>query len=320
MNHRVFVSTHPFGAVDNAPIKILQEIGLEVIQNPIERKLTEREVSDLFFESNASYLIAGTEKLGTQFFKKNQPKAISRVGVGYDSIDLDLCRKYQVPVFYTPDAPRQAVVDQAIASICHFGQSLDEHFAALRKKIWIRKLRRGFPDLTVGIIGFGRIGSSLAGALNALECRKILVYELVSDVQIPEFCEVANLEGIFSESDVVCIHASREPGFDNFIGYDLLSQMRSRACLINLARGELVDEHALYQILRARSDLTAYVDVFKDEPYTGLLTELSNCFCTPHLGSMTPASRIAMETTAAKNIVLHKGNLGIEASNIVYLP
>ncbi len=320
MNHRVFISTHPYGAFECSPIDILCTNGFEVIQNPCERKLNEIEVADLFREYKADYLIAGTERLSEYFFRLNRPKAISRVGVGYDAVDLNLCREHEVPVFFTPNAPRQAVVDQAIASICHFGQRIDEHYNAMTNKIWARKLRRGFPDLTIGIIGFGRIGSSLASALHALRCKRIMVSEINPTVVVPDFCESVGLDVVFSQCDVVCLHASREPGFDDFIDYELLSKMRSRSCFINLARGELVDEDALISLLKSRGDLVAYLDVFKEEPYTGPLTQLANCFCTAHLGSMTPSSRVAMETISAENLISFVTKAEVNVDNIVYMP
>lgn len=320
MNHRVFVSTHPYGAVECSPIDILHTNGFEVIKNPFERKLNEKEVADLFREFEADYLIAGTEKLDEYFFRLNRPKAISRVGVGYDAVNLDLCREYGVPVFFTPNAPRQAVVDQAIASICHFGQRIDEHYNAMSNKIWARKLRRGFPDLTIGIIGFGRIGSSLASALHALCCKRIIVSEINPSVIVPDFCELGSLDFMFSQCDVVCLHASREPGFDDFIGRDLLSRMPPRSCFINLARGELVDEDALISLLKSRRDLVAYLDVFKEEPYAGPLTQLANCFCTAHLGSMTPSSRSAMERISAENLISFVTKAEVNVDNLVYMP
>lgn len=320
MSHKVFVSTYPFGSVDTSPLDLLKDNGFEVFLNPLERKLSEIEVADLYHSKQAEYLIAGTEKIQDLFFKKNKPLAISRVGVGFDAIDLPLCEKWEVPVFYTPNAPRQAVVDQAIASIAHFGQELAVHFGNMRNRVWNRRVRRGFPDLAVGIIGFGRIGSSLAHGLRGLGCTEILVSEIDPSKAIPSFCRRVEIDELFGSSDVICLHASRELGCDDFIGQTLLRSMKPDSCFINLARGELVDEKALEEVLRSRIDVSAYIDVFKDEPYTGPLTQLDNCFCTSHLGSMTPSSRLSMEYDAAANLVSFVSRGAVCEENVVFMP
>ncbi|EAK4403960.1 3-phosphoglycerate dehydrogenase, partial [Campylobacter coli] len=163
---KVFISTHPFGETSKIPLELLDKNGFEVRINNRGRKITSKELSKDIGE--AEVLIAGTEKI-TEDVLRNAPnlKLISRVGIGLDGIDFELCRKYNIKVVYTPDAPTMAVAELCVGLILDLSRKISFTDANLKQGIWNRHMGMLLYGKTIGIIGMGRIGKSLIKLLSS---------------------------------------------------------------------------------------------------------------------------------------------------------
>ncbi len=256
----------------------------------------EREIKD------ADALVVRTYTKVDQRLLDQAPKLkiVGRAGVGLDNIDIPACRARKVHVVHTPDANSQAVVEYVMGLILDDlrprytlpGAIPNEEFHQLRKDM----VGKQFDQLTLGIIGFGRIGKKLGQVAHALGV-KILVNDLMPESHILKFIdysdkiEVVGLPELLGRSDIVSIHVDGRPENKHIINADTLSELNPSALFINSARGFLVDAPSLARWATENKDNGARVilDVHDPEPPTiGYpLIGLDNVRLLPHLASRT---------------------------------
>ena len=296
----VVLSVSSFAEADPRPLELLRESGVQVVENPHGRKLKEDEVSELL--ADADGVIAGTEPLNANVLgKASRLKAISRVGVGLDNVDLEAAEQHGIRVFNTPDAVTDAAAELAFAGMLAVLRHLQWMDAEMRTGRWSRKMGSLLRGKTVGIVGTGRVGRRVAALLAPFEPR-LLAY----DVQPNEAwaaesgAEYVDLGRLVSEADVITLHAS---GSDVLLGAGEIAAMKPDAVVVNAARGGLVDEAALADALREGRLGGAFLDTFESEPYEGPLTELDNVLLTPHAGSYAREARLMMEMEAVENLL-----------------
>ncbi|HEG0307573.1 TPA: phosphoglycerate dehydrogenase [Campylobacter coli] len=309
---KVFISTHPFGETSKIPLELLDKNGFEVRINNRGRKITSKELSKDIGE--AEVLIAGTEKI-TEDVLRNAPnlKLISRVGIGLDGIDFELCRKYNIKVVYTPDAPTMAVAELCVGLILDLSRKISFTDANLKQGIWNRHMGMLLYGKTIGIIGMGRIGKSLIKLLSSFN-----VSFKVCDPN-PDFAflkmynvELTNKTKLLKESDVVSLNLPLKKDTMNFLMLDDLKNMKKSSILINTARGGIINEDDLYIALKENLIAGAAVDVFEEEPYKGKLRELNNVVLTCHMGASTIESRTDMEIQAVEEVVRYKNHIPLK--------
>ncbi|ELL3691742.1 phosphoglycerate dehydrogenase [Campylobacter coli] len=309
---KVFISTHPFGETSKIPLELLDKNGFEVRINNRGRKITSKELSKDIGE--AEVLIAGTEKI-TEDVLRNAPnlKLISRVGIGLDGIDFELCRKYNIKVVYTPDAPTMAVAELCVGLILDLSRKISFTDANLKQGTWNRHMGMLLYGKTIGIIGMGRIGKSLIKLLSSFN-----VSFKVCDPN-PDFAflkmynvELTNKTKLLKESDVVSLNLPLKKDTMNFLMLDDLKNMKKSSILINTARGGIINEDDLYIALKENLIAGAAVDVFEEEPYKGKLRELNNVVLTCHMGASTIESRTDMETQAVEEVVRYKNHIPLK--------
>ena len=155
---KIFVSTHPFGALSSKPLELLRQTGFEFQINPLGRKLTSQEVAEM--AANCDALIAGTENIELVLEKVPNIKIISRVGIGLDSVPLIECRKRNVVVCYTPDAVTMAVAELTVGLMLNITRFVCKTDRQIRTGVWQRLQGRRIGKSIIGLIGFGRIGKS----------------------------------------------------------------------------------------------------------------------------------------------------------------
>lgn len=305
---KVFVSTHPFSTTSDKPFELLKHYGFDVRLNPFNHKISTQELVKEI--KDADILIAGTEKI-TEEVLKNAPnlKLISRVGIGLDGVDFDLCKKYGIKVAYTPDAPTVAVAELCVGMILDLARQITTANNRMAKKIWERHMGTLLYGKTIGILGLGRIGKSLAHLLSSFNV-KLLAYDLSPDLAFGKLYNInfVSKEELLQSSDVVSVNVPLKQDTLNYITFNELSLMKSNAFLINTARGGIVNESDLYSILQAKKIAGAAVDVFEEEPYKGELIGLDNCILTSHMGASTIDSRTDMETQAVEEAIRFKQN------------
>ena len=313
---KVFVSTHPFSSTSPEPMRLLNYNEFEVRLNPFEHKITTEGLAQEIKDSDI--LIAGTEKITEDVFK-NAPnlKLISRVGIGLDGIDFDLCNKYGVRVAYTPDAPTLAVAELCVGMILDLGRQITHTDKNIRKGTWKRHMGTLLYGKTIGIFGMGRIGKSLIHLLAPFNV-KFLVHDIDPDIALGRLHQVkfATKVEVLKYSDIISVNLPLKKDTQDYITSKELDLMQAHAVLINTARGGIVNEQDLYEALKNSVIAGAAVDVFEEEPYKGNLCELDNCLLTCHMGASTIDSRTDMEVQAVEEAIRFKN--GEALKNEVY--
>ncbi len=303
----IFVSTHPFSSTSELPMQIIKDNYLELSKNEYGRKITTAElVNDI---KDAEVLIAGTEKVTEEVFKHAPNlKLITRVGIGLDGIDFELCKKYGVRVAYTPDAPTMAVAELCVAMMLDLARKVTETNNNLKNTgKWHRYMGMLLYGKTIGIMGMGRIGKSLVYLLSSFNV-DFLVFDIKPDISYGRLKQVkfVSKEEVLKESDIISINVPLKLDTKDFISMKELNMMQNHAILINTARGGIVNEADLYIALKDKIISAAAVDVFEEEPYVGELTKLDNCILTCHMGASTIDSRTDMEVQAIEEAIRFK--------------
>ena len=305
---KIFISTYPFCRSDDTPGRLLKEAGHEIVINPYSRKLKPEEVVDLAMDCDG--VVAGTEELLPLVEKSKSLKIIARVGVGLDSVPLEMCKSKGIKVAFTPDAVTPAAAELTIALILNVIRKVSEADRELRKHGWSRPYGTRIGSSVVGIIGLGRIGSSVARILTSFKPPEILVYDIADcSAKIAEISKMGvNIRQVerkylFENSDIVTLHVPRDDGTINSVSTNEFGLMKNSAYLINAARGGIVDESALLAALQSGDIAGAAIDVFEEEPYDGPLLSIENILLTQHMGSCSNDCRADMEREACEDIV-----------------
>ncbi len=300
---KVLVSPSSFGQCGLEPLEILKQAGYEVINNPFGRKLTEDEVIE--HASDAVGIVAGVEPLNKKVMD-NLPnlKCISRVGVGMDSVDLEYAKSKGITVVNTPDGPTRAVAELTIALTMSLLRRVTKADKNIKNKIWKKEIGNLILDKTVGIFGFGRIGKETAKLFQGLGA-KVIAYDLFPDNEYANANDIAMVtaEELFEFADIITIHVPGNKDKSPVISIDELKLMKKSAYLVNISRGGVVDEEALFNVLNTNGIVAAATDVFVNEPYEGKLLELDNIILTPHLGSYAEEAKLKMEIDAVNNLI-----------------
>ena len=153
----------------------------------------------------------------------------------------------------------------------------------------------------------GRIGSRVIRHLEGFNCSRILVNDIDPRVELPEYpgstIENVNKETIYKEADIVSLHVPLTAKTRNLITKKELSMMKRDALIINTARGGIINEQDLFEILKSGHLGGAALDVFEEEPYTGNLSTIERCLLTAHMGSMSIDCRARMEIEATEEVI-----------------
>ncbi len=224
-------------------------------------------------------LVADADQVITQFAAVNaeviqamqRAKVIVRYGIGVDNVDLDAARARGIPVCNVPDYCIQEVADHTLGFILGATRQVVTAAQSMRAGDW--KLptpltgMRTLCDLTVGIIGFGRIGREVAHRLQAFRGRVLVFDPVVPSTQIEAAgASPVSLDDLFAQSDIVTLHCPSTAQTRGMIGREALARMKSGVILINVARGDLVDPDALTDALQRGQVSGAALDVFSPEP------------------------------------------------------
>jgi glyoxylate reductase len=239
-------------------------------------------------------------------------RLVANYGVGYDRVDVAECARRGVAVTNTPGVLDAATAELAFALILAVRRRVVAGDRLVRSGGWTRGWSEGrFGDVvsgaTLGIVGLGRIGSAVARRAEAFEMHVLYTRrrdDLVAQShKLPGAPSFRTLDELLRESDVVSIHVPLTGETRGMIDARRLSLLRDGACLVNTARGEIVDEAALVREL-VSGRITAGLDVFAGEPDVPQeLLGLDNVVLTPHIGSATRPAREAATRLAVDNIL-----------------
>jgi len=298
--YRILITTYPFGKCGNKPLELLESSGHEVVNNPLNRRLKASEVPELI--KDFDIIIAGTEPYPIEAIQNSKVKAICRVGIGLDNVPLNYCKENGITVSYTPEAPSQGVAELTVANILNLSRMVMKSDRSVREGMWNRYLGFLLEEMTIGLVGLGRIGSKVAKLLQPFN-PKILATEIVDKTELLEQfnIELVDKETLFKRSDLISLHIPNNKQNFQYANRESLSWMKTGSLLINTSRGPVVDEDALYDALIQNHLGGAALDVFCSEPYEGKLTKLDNIIFTAHMGASAQKSRYLMELGAAED-------------------
>jgi D-3-phosphoglycerate dehydrogenase len=301
--YTVAIATSSFSQADPAPRKMLEQAGVEIKDNPWGRKMNQEEIIDHL--KGVHGLLAGLEPLNREVLSTAKDlKALARIGIGMDNVDMETARELGIKVSNTPDGPTRAVAELTIACLFSLCRQLPQMNADMHEGKWNKVISTGLKDTPVLFIGYGRIGRAVADLLRPFEPR-LMVYDpfLDSDDSCPGVERVSLDEGL-SQAGVISMHAG---GNDVILDKQAFSRMKDGVVLLNSARAGLVDEQSLIQALDSGKVSGAWFDVFWEEPYQGALQNRSNVLLTPHACTYTRQCRKGMETEAVENLLRDLG-------------
>jgi len=300
---RVLVTSNFFGESDPRSLEILKETGAEIIIHN-DHQITEDEV--VGFIRGMDALVAGVEPITPRVMDQAPGlRLIARVGIGYDSVNVSAARARGIQVTHTPDGPWPAVGELTVGLMIDLLRWVGPVDHDVRNGKWVRRIGRRLSLVTVGIVGVGRIGKAVIRHIaNGFPGVRILANDLEPDAAFGrEFgVEWVEKERIYREADIISLHVPLTRLTRNLIAADQLALMKPTSCLINTARGGMVDEAALAAALADRRLAGAAIDVFAREPYKGPLTAFENCILTAHIAGNTFDCRARMEIGAATEV------------------
>jgi D-3-phosphoglycerate dehydrogenase / 2-oxoglutarate reductase len=306
--YKTLITTVPFADKNRLPLELLEKANIDYLINPLNKKLTEDELADMV--SDFDVIIAGTEPITKKVMDAaTNLKMISRVGIGLDSVDLLEAEKRGIVVSYTPDAPAPAVAELTIGLMLTLLRSVQLSNMEMHNGKWHRFFGRRLSEVTIGIIGVGRIGAGLIEHLKGFGSINILLNDTGpcsqdwNNIEKEYNIEWEDKEVIYQQADIITIHTPLTAQTKNMIKKEQLLSMKEDAIIINTARGGIINEDDLYEVMQAGHLSGAAIDVFDFEPYAGKLREIDRCILTAHMGSMSIDCRTRMEIEATEEAV-----------------
>ncbi len=302
---KVLIVPAPLYKVHGAHVDMLTDSGFTVTYPP-ERKAVLNESETIAALEGVSAVIAGSEPYNDRVLAAAKMlRVISRAGVGSDAVVLDDATKHNVAVTIAPGTNHDAVAETAMALLLSLVRSVVRLDREVHSGRWPRDPLQPVRGKTLGIVGLGRIGQSVAVRAKAFGVR-ILAHESFPNREFVQQLgiELVDLNSLLSQSDFVTLHVPLNSETSGLINHRTLALMKPGSILINTARGGLVVETDLLEALKSGHLAGAGLDVFEREPAFGnLLLELDNVVASPHVAGVDTQSLIEMANLAAHNII-----------------
>jgi D-3-phosphoglycerate dehydrogenase len=270
---------------------------------------------DAIVVRSATVLDAATIERGTRL------KVIGRAGVGIDNVDVEAATRRGIVVANAPESTVVSAAEHTIALMLALARNVPQADAALRAGRWDRSKYAGveLAGKTLGVLGLGRIGREVARRALALGMQ-VVAYDPF--VALERFRELGvepagSPEDVYAAADVVSLHLPLTAETRGILGAEAFARMRPGVRIVNAARGQLVDEAALADAVKAGIVAGAALDVFGSEPYAGELLELEQVVVTPHLAASTTEAQDRAGVMIAEQVVSAlEGGLVAAAVNI----
>jgi D-3-phosphoglycerate dehydrogenase / 2-oxoglutarate reductase len=237
-------------------------------------------------------------------------KVVTRIGVGYDSVDIPALSRRKIPLMVAGTANSPSVAEQALFMMLTLAKRAVEMHSIVKNDQWSQRLGMLPYDLfgkTLLIIGFGRIGTRTAKRCLAMEMNVLVYdpYKSAAEIKAAGCEPVSNLEAALPRADFVSIHCPKTAETVGMFNAARLKRMKPTAYLINTARGGIVDEAALHEALVSGKLAGAGLDVFEHEPPPSghSLFDLPNVIMAPHVAGVTREAVDRMSEQTARNIL-----------------
>lgn len=298
-----------YGLVDRdiTPIDNIERIAGSVIELEIGGPEDEAGLIDALNGKDIAFTTSRLQ-LTWEVLESTDLSVVAKIGTGIDNVDLEAAAELGIPVTHTPGVNALAVAEHSLCLILMITGRVSAGQDALREGIWRDELQPGtlLDDKTIGIIGYGNIGSRLATLLTGFNV-EILAYDpYIEDIDTDYGgATLMELDALLEQSDVVSVNAELTPETTQLISDDELSLLGSDGFIVNTARGPIIDEAALITVLEQNEIAGAALDVFEEEPLPAdsPLHVFENVITTPHIAGVRKEVREKNSTVIAENAV-----------------
>jgi D-3-phosphoglycerate dehydrogenase len=304
---RILAGSRSFGTIAKTGIEILSRSGFELIRIPPEqRPLDGRKLGRILAAENPEVIVCGAEPIDRDVLRASERlRMVMKHGVGVDNIDIEAATELGILVASTPGANTEAVADLCVAMMLVVLRGICKAGNSTKAGGWDRFVGHELGGLTAGVVGTGRIGRKVIERLRGFGTR-VLAYDVAADEPLAARLRFryVPLTELLVESDIVTLHVPLLEQTRMMIADRELKLMKKTAYLVNVARGELIDEAALYRHLQAGTIAGAALDVFTAEPpQRSPLLRLDNVFATPHIAAYTYEAMERMDRSCAETII-----------------
>ena len=299
----------------NGPIDlekgILEPLGCEVV-GPLVPPDTKNEQSLIDLVKDADFVITQFSPVTAAVIGAMQKnKIIVRYGIGVDNVDLKAAAAKNIPVCNVPDYCIDEVADSTTAMILDLARKISAHAFLIKSGKWGLAVPMDqilvLKEMTIGIIGFGRIGRTVAARLNAFHC-KVVVFDPIAPAAAvkAEGCTPVSFDELLQTSDLVTLHCPSNDKTKQLINAQSLGKMKKGAMLVNTSRGTLVKTDDLVAALQSGQISAAALDVTDPEPINmdNPLLKMGNVIINPHIASISPGALIKLRTGVANTVAM----------------
>lgn len=317
MAFRVLATARSFCKSDGPHHAYLRDNDCELDLHPPDHPMSAAELAELV--PGYDGLILGLDDCNADVIARaDRLRVISRYGSGVDKVDVNAATARGIVVTNTPGVNRIAVAELTIGLMFCLARRIPQMVNNMRAGVWTRAQGWELYGKTLGLIGLGAIGREVAARAHALGMH-VIANDPYSAGILDRNADLVDLETLLREAHIISLHCATTPETTNLINAERLALVRDGAYLVNTARGELVDEGALYDALVSGKLAGAASDVFHNEPPEGSpLLALDNFLPTLHIAGTTQESVQRMAMLAAQNVVdVLRGDISGYAVNTI---
>ncbi len=295
-----------------------EEEGIDV---DVKIGLQPEELKAIIGEYDALVVRSATKVTADILDATSKLKVIGRAGIGVDNIDVPSATKHGIVVMNTPGGNVITTAEHAIAMMMSLTRNVPQATASLKAGRWDKKLLQGKEifSKTLGVIGFGKIGSIVALRGRGLKMKVIIHDPVVNPEKIEKHgFKSVSMEELLQTSDYITVHVPKSKKTIGLLNKQAFDQMKDGVMVINCARGGIVNESDLYDAITSGKVSGAALDVFETEPPgDSPLLKLDNVIATPHLGASTAEAQTKVAVAVAKQIITFlKNNTIVNSVNV----
>ncbi len=288
-----------------AGVKILKEAGFDV---DVKTGLPPEQLHSIIGDYDGLVIRSATKVTEELLAHAGRLKVVGRAGIGLDNVDIPAATRKGVVVMNTPGGNVVTTAEHSIAMMLSLTRNIPQGTATMKAGIWEKKklMGREICDKTLGIIGFGKIGSVVASRARGLKMRVIVYDPIVQPDQLQkQGYESVSLDELYAQADYITIHVPRNKNTLGMLDKAAFEKMKDGVMVINCARGGIIDEDALCDAMKAGKVAGAALDVFATEPppEDHPLLKLDNLIATPHLGASTFEAQTNVAVAVANQFV-----------------
>lgn len=283
-----------------------------LINNPnfqldIQTNLSENELCEMIDSYEALIVRSQTQVTAKVLESASHLKVVARAGVGVDNIDINAATLNGIIVINAPDGNTISATEHSVAMLLAMARNIPNAHASLQQGAWNRKAFRGVElyQKTLGVIGTGRIGLGVIKRLQSFGMTVLAYDPFLTKEKAKELnIVIASLDEIAKKADFLTVHTPLTEKTKGMIGKDFFNKAKSTLQVINVARGGIIDEAALFEAIDKKQIAKAAIDVFEEEPPTNSpLISHDDIIVTPHLGASTIEAQTKVAISVSEELV-----------------